>query len=105
MTSPKLLTVIIGKKMKNDIHQHVKACEKCLVTHVYPKISKEAPTLNSIPALGKVWSRSGLKHKAVINNYIVASTDHFSKWVEATAVPDKNAKSVVIFFVILYLPP
>lgn len=31
------------------------------------------------------------------NKYIVAVTDHFSKWTEATAVPDKSAKSVAQF--------
>lgn len=31
------------------------------------------------------------------NKYIVAVTDHFSKWNEATGVPDKSAKSVATF--------
>ena len=39
--------------MKNDVHQHLKACQKCLV--INPQISKEAPPLNSIPVAGKVW--------------------------------------------------
>ncbi|KAJ6665934.1 hypothetical protein lerEdw1_001406 [Lerista edwardsae] len=33
------------KGMKNNLHQHVKACQKCSV--INPKISKEAPPLNS----------------------------------------------------------
>lgn len=31
------------------------------------------------------------------NKYIVAATDYFSKWTEATAVQDKSAKSVGLF--------
>ena len=38
------------KGMKNDVHQHVKACRKCFV--INPKISKEAPPL-SIQCLEK----------------------------------------------------
>jgi hypothetical protein len=31
------------------------------------------------------------------NKYIVAAIDHFSKLTEATAVPDKSAKSIATF--------
>lgn len=95
--------------MKINVQQHVRACQKCFVTN--PKISKEAPALNSIPVSGKVWSLVGidmigpLQETSNGNKYIVAATDHFSKWTEATAVPDKSAKSVHTFFVLCYFPP
>ena len=38
-----------------------------------------------------------LQETANSNKYIVAVTDHFSKWTEATAVPEKSAKSVANF--------
>ena len=80
--------------MKNDIHQHVKACQNYLV--INPQISKEAPPLNSIPLCGKLWSLFVIDmigpHQETSNGnkYIVAATDHFSKWTEATAVPDSS---------------
>ncbi len=87
--------------MKKDVHQYVKDCEKCFV--LTPKISKGAPPLSSIPVPGKVWSLVGidmigpLQETSNGNKYIVAATDHFSKWTEAAAVPDKSAKSVANF--------
>ena len=74
------------KGMKNDVHQHVKAYQKCFV--INPKISKEAPPLKSIPVAGKVWSLVGIDMISPLQEtsngnkyifYIVAATDHFSK--------------------------
>lgn len=42
------------KGMKNDVYQYVKTCQKCFT--IKPKMSKEAPPLNSIPVPEKVWS-------------------------------------------------
>lgn len=89
------------KKMKEDVHQYVKACQKCFV--IKPKTIKEAPPLNNIPVPVKVWSLVGidmigpLQETTNGNRYIIAATDHFSKWTEATAVPDKSAKSTAKF--------
>ena len=89
------------KRMKNDVHQYVKACQKCFV--IKPKTSKEAPPLINIPVPVKVWSLVGidmigpLQETTNGNRYIIAATDHFSKWTEATAVPDKSAKSTAKF--------
>ena len=85
--------------MKNHVHQHVKAYQKCFV--INPNISKEAPPLNGIQGPGKVWSlvgidMIGLLQKANSNKY--TATDDFFKWAEAIAVPNKCAKSVAMFF-------
>ena len=81
--------------MKNDVQEYVKACPKCFVSN--SKVSKEAPSLNPIPVPTKIWSLVGidiigpLQETTTDNKYIVAITDHFSKWSEAAAIPDKSA--------------
>ena len=52
------------KGMKNDVHQHVKTCQKCFV--INPQISKEVPPLDSIPVAGNVWSLVR-KHQTATN--------------------------------------
>ncbi|KAG7165828.1 pol Retrovirus-related Pol polyprotein from transposon-like 9, partial [Homarus americanus] len=70
--------------MKNDVQEYVKS-------------------LNPIPVPAKIWSLVGidiigpLQETTSGNKYIVAITDHFSKWSEAAAIPDKSAKSVAQF--------
>lgn len=89
------------KGMKNDIAEYIKRCPKCFT--VNPKLSKEAPALNSIHVPEKIWSLVGidiigpLHESSLGNKYIVAATDHFSKWSEAAAIADKSAKSVADF--------
>ena len=89
------------KGMKNDVQEYVKACLKCFVSN--PKVSKEAPSLNPIPVPAKTWSLVGidiigpLQETTSGNKYIVAITDHFSKWSEAAAIPDKSVRSVAQF--------
>ena len=56
------------KGMKNDIHQHVKASQKCFVIH--SKISKETPSLNSIPVAGNI-------KRQFVNSIIDNLMEHF----------------------------
>ena len=89
------------KGMKNDIQEYVKACTKCFVRK--PKIVKEAPPLNPIPVPAKIWSLVGidiigpLQETTSGNKYIVAMTDHFSKWCEASTIANKNSREVAQF--------
>ena len=89
------------KGMKKDIIDYVKSCKKCV--EVNPKVAKEAPPLHPIPVPAKVWSLVGIDIVGPLqetnqgNKYIVAITDHFSKWSEAKAIPDKSAESVAKF--------
>lgn len=87
--------------MKKDVQEYCKACTKCFAAN--PKVSKDGPPLNSIPVPSKVWSLVGidligpLQESSHGNKYVVAITDHFSKWTEAAGIPDKSAKSVAEF--------
>ena len=87
--------------MKKDIADYVKSCKICFA--VNPKVSKESPPLHSIPVPTKVWSLVGIDIVGPLqetkdgNKYIVAITDHFSKWSEAKAIPDKSASSIANF--------
>ena len=87
--------------MKKTINDYIQRCKKCFA--VNPKISKEAPPLHSIPVPTKVWSLVGIDIIGPLQEtiggmkYIVAATDHFSKWSEAAAIPDKSGLSVAQF--------
>ena len=93
--------------MKNDVQECVKACPKCFVSN--PKRSKEAPSVNPIPVPAKIWSLVGidiigpLQETTSGNKYIVAITDHFSKWSEAAAIPDKSAVAQFLYSVVCRL--
>ncbi|KAL8610943.1 hypothetical protein ACOMHN_042560 [Nucella lapillus] len=97
------------KGMKKDVRDYIKNCKKCFAVNV--KMASEAPPLNSISVPKKVWSLVGidiigpLQETAKGNKYIVAITDHFSKWSEAAAIPDKTAASVAdfVFSVVCHL--
>lgn len=87
--------------MKHDVDIYCKKCEKCF--RVNSKTTKDAPPLHPIPVPSKVWSLVGidmigpLQESAKGNKYIVAATDHFSKWTEAAGVPNKSAECVADF--------
>ena len=87
--------------MKQEVDDYCKACTVCF--KVNPKMSSDAPPLHPVSVLSKVWSLVGIDLVGPLpttklgNKYIVAITDHFSKWTEAAGIPDKSAKSVAIF--------
>ena len=64
---------------------------------------KTTPPLNSIPVPSKVWSLEGVDIIGPLpmteqgNNYIVAETDHFSRYSITKAIPDKLSKEVLKF--------
>ena len=84
--------------MKKDINDYILRCKKCFA--VNPLIKKESPPLHSIPVPTKAWSLVGLdligpcQQTTKGNKYIIAATDHFTKWTEAAGIPDKSATSV-----------
>ena len=67
------------------------------------KLEVESSPLCSINVPAKVWSLVGidiigpLQESAHGNKYIVAVSDHFSKWSEGSAIPNKTAKCVADF--------
>ena len=84
--------------MKQEIEIYCKQCIKCF--KVNPKLKMHRPPLSSIRVPSQVWSLVGidlirpLRETICGNKYIVAISDHFSKWSEATAIPNKTSKSV-----------
>ena len=89
------------KGMKQEVDNYCKACTVCF--KVNPKMSSDAPPLHPVSVLSKVWSLVGIDLVGPLpttklgNKYIVATTDHFSKWTEAAGILDKSAKSVANF--------
>ena len=87
--------------MKAHIAKYVQKCKKCFA--VNSKISKEAAPLNSIQVPTKCWSLIGIDFIGPLQEttngmkYIVAATDHFTKYSHAAAIPDKTALSVAKF--------
>ena len=80
--------------MKNDIRSYCQACTSCFAFN--QKTPGVLPPLNSIPVPTKVWSLVSinligpLQESNSGNKYIVAITDHFSKWSEAEGIPDSR---------------
>ena len=89
------------KGMKHTINDYTQTCTKGFT--VKAKISTEALLLHPIPVPTKVRGLIGidiigpLQETVSGNKYIVAATDHFSKWSEVAAIPNKSASSVAQF--------
>ena len=87
--------------MKSAVEEYVKSCPKCFA--VNPKVSCDAPPLNPIPVPARIRSLVGidiigpLQESSQGNKYIVAITDHFSKWTEAAALPQKTAARFSVY--------
>ena len=64
------------------------------------KLKTSAAELHPIPV---IWSQVGMDLIGPLtetprgNKYIITLTDYFSKWTEATALPDKSADRVARF--------
>ena len=87
--------------MKTEIDNYIKRCKICFA--VNPKIKKESEPLHSISVPTLAWSLVGIdiigpcQETSSGNKYIVAATDHFTKYTEAAGIPDKSALSVANF--------
>ena len=87
--------------MKSAVEEYVKSCPKCFAVNL--KVSCDVAPLNHIPVPVRIWSLVGidiigpLQESSQGNKYIVAITDHFSKWTEAAALPQKTAARVADF--------
>ena len=79
----------------------VKSCDQCQRNN--KKLKKPGGTLHPIPVESKIWHQVGmdligpLAESSQGNKYILTITDYFSKWAEATAVPDKSAVGIARF--------
>lgn len=67
------------------------------------KLKTSAAELHPIPVKAQIWSQVGMDLIGPLtetprgNKYIITLTDYFSKWAEATALPDKSADGVARF--------
>ena len=79
----------------------VSSCDRCQRHN--KKLDALAGVLHSIPVKAQIWHQVGmdligpLPETSLGNKYIIPLTDYFSKWAEATALPDKTAVSVAKF--------
>ena len=100
-TYDKIRARFFWRGMRVYISKYIKSCEKCF--GINPKMSGEAPPLHPITVPTKAWSLVAidligpLQETTNGNKYIVAITDHFTKYSEAAAIPDKTAECVGIF--------
>lgn len=91
--------------MVKDVAEFCKSCETC--QRVNSKFDKQRPELHPIPVTD-VWKRIGIDLIGPLpetprgNKYIITATDYFSKWPEATALPDKTALGVADFLISLF---
>jgi len=83
------------KRFYNDVVQYVRSCPKCKTMGPFKKSEEE---LHTIPIV-RPWHHLGIDLVKMPqsnqgNNYILTVVDYFSKWPEATALPDKSAQTV-----------
>ena len=87
--------------MTSAIDSLVKSCATC--QRVNKKLEKPAATLHPI-SVDSPFHRIGidlvgpLPRTASGNAYIITATDYFTKWPEASAIPDKTASTEVASF-------
>ena len=93
-TMSKIQETYYWNGMKDDISDYIQKCEKC--QKVNPKMNAEKPELHPIPVPNGCWKLvtidlvGPLNETKNRNRYIIAATDHFTKWSEAKGIPFKN---------------
>lgn len=87
------------RTVEADVSTYIKSCAQC--QKVNPKLSNEAPKLNSVPVPDTVMKQIGVGICTLpeINGYkyLVVAIDYFSKWTEAKPLKQKDASSVAEF--------
>ena len=95
----------MGLRLSMIIHAfftlQVSSCDRCQRNN--KKLDASAGVLHPIPVKAQIWHQVGmdligpLPETSLGNKYIITLTNYFSKWAEATALPDKTAVSVAKF--------
>ena len=83
------------KGFYNDVVQYVRSCPKCQTMGPFKKSEEE---LHPIPIV-RPWHHLDIDlfkmpQSNQGNNYILTVVDYFAKWLEATTLPDKSARTV-----------
>ncbi|KAL5471089.1 hypothetical protein EMCRGX_G029165 [Ephydatia muelleri] len=92
--------------MVNDVKEYCKTCEKCQKAN--RKFDKFSAELHPIPVKDEVWHTIGVDLIGPLpitqkgNKYIMTVSCLFSKWPEATALPDKTATGVTEFLFLCF---
>eukprot|EP00731_Ephydatia_muelleri_P031300 Em0022g814a len=92
--------------MVNDVKEYCKTCEKCQKAN--GKFDKFSAELHPIPVKDEEWHTIGvdligpLPETQKGNKYIMTVSCLFSKWPEATALPDKTATGVAEFLFLCF---
>ena len=90
------------KSMYRDVQEHCNTCVDCIMRKGHP--SNQFGESYSIPAR-RAFEIIGadicgpLRKTESGNRYILVFTDHFTKWVEAFAIPRQDAQTVAEYFV------
>ena len=83
-----------------DIALYIQSCTTC--QRVNNRMERPAHSLHPIE-VNSPWHRIGIDLIGPLplttsgNSYIVTCSDYFTKWPEATAIPDKSAATVAKF--------
>lgn len=85
------------KGMSDDVKTFVRNCDVCQMAN--PSNRAPASTLHPIPVSG-LFHRWGIDMVGPLtttkngNRYLIVATEYLTKWVEATAVPDKTSDGI-----------
>ena len=100
-TYKKVSSIYHWKKIKQDITDYVRKCEQCKRTNI--KLKSECSELHPINVSKGCWrlvtiDLIGPLHKSKKGNkFIIVTTDNFSRWYDARAIPSKDVDEVEDF--------
>jgi len=92
--------------MKKDIKAHIDACLQCQVkkkSTAKPTSLQPLPTVDQPNQHVHIDLFAPLKISAQGNKMVLVMTDNFTKYAEATAIPDKHAEMVAMEFFVHWI--
>ncbi|KAA3681927.1 uncharacterized protein DEA37_0014875 [Paragonimus westermani] len=84
-------------KMKEDVTTYVLACQQCQLLKSDNRGAQQPLQPIPVSEIGELWSMDLMGPfplSARGNQYVLVMTEHFTRWIEATGVPDQRASTV-----------
>ncbi|KAA3677052.1 uncharacterized protein DEA37_0001247 [Paragonimus westermani] len=84
-------------KMKEDVTTYVLACQQCQLLKSDNRGAQQPLQPIPVSEIGELWSMDLMGPfplSARGNQYVLVMTEHFTRWIEATGVPDQKASTV-----------